>query len=175
MCTCPRSIKLIYANIICSSIGQVSSNSHLSDMAKIAFRTIGRPFRLPLPVIAWHSDIEMVTSSFGYGGLPLNYDPQIYISTTKTRHISRNMWFHLPSSKYILPRQGSSIWAHGFVCFGHHILRSRPHAWLVNIDSGNWLMARSHYLNQCWPSSVMPYGIISRPQWVNSLTPGRSE
>ena len=52
MCTCPRSIKLIYANIICSSIGQVSSNSHLSDKAKIAFRTIGRPFRLPLVIFS---------------------------------------------------------------------------------------------------------------------------
>ena len=26
--------------------------------------------------------------------------------------------------------------------------------------------ATSHYLNQCWPSSVSPYG-ITRPQWVN--------
>ena len=25
--------------------------------------------------------------------------------------------------------------------------------------------ATSHYLNQCWPSSVLPYG-ITRPQWV---------
>ena len=48
MCTCPRLIKLICAIIICSPIGRVSSDSHLSDKAKIAFRTIGRPFRLPL-------------------------------------------------------------------------------------------------------------------------------
>ena len=27
--------------------------------------------------------------------------------------------------------------------------------------------ARSHYLNQCWPISMPPYG-ITRPQWVNS-------
>ena len=27
----------------------------------------------------------------------------------------------------------------------------------------------SHCLNQCWPSSMMPYG-ITRPQWVNSCT-----
>ena len=28
--------------------------------------------------------------------------------------------------------------------------------------------ATSHYLNQCWPSSMLPYG-ITRPQWVNSF------
>ena len=28
--------------------------------------------------------------------------------------------------------------------------------------------AISHYLNQCWPSLVLPYG-ITRPQWVNTL------
>ena len=27
--------------------------------------------------------------------------------------------------------------------------------------------ATSHYLNQCWPSSMMPYS-VTRPQWVNS-------
>ena len=27
--------------------------------------------------------------------------------------------------------------------------------------------ATSHYLNQCWPRSMSPYG-ITRPQWVNS-------
>ena len=27
--------------------------------------------------------------------------------------------------------------------------------------------ATSHYLSQCWPRSVSPYGII-RPQWVNT-------
>ena len=26
--------------------------------------------------------------------------------------------------------------------------------------------ATSHYLNQCWPSSMSPYG-VTRPQWVN--------
>ena len=26
--------------------------------------------------------------------------------------------------------------------------------------------ARSHYLSQCWPRSISPYG-ITRPQWVN--------
>ena len=44
MCTCPRLIKFICAIIICSSLGRVSSDSHLSDRAKIMFRTIGRPF-----------------------------------------------------------------------------------------------------------------------------------
>ena len=27
--------------------------------------------------------------------------------------------------------------------------------------------ATSHYLSQCWPKSLSPYGVI-RPQWVNS-------
>ena len=28
--------------------------------------------------------------------------------------------------------------------------------------------ATSHYLNQCWPSSMSPYG-VTRPQWVNGI------
>ena len=28
--------------------------------------------------------------------------------------------------------------------------------------------ATSHYLRQCWPKSMSPYG-ITRPQWVNTL------
>ena len=32
--------------------------------------------------------------------------------------------------------------------------------------------ATSHYLSQCWLSSLSPYG-VARPQWVNSLAPGR--
>ena len=35
--------------------------------------------------------------------------------------------------------------------------------------------ATSHYLSQCWPRSILPYG-ITRPQWVNvphSLWPSR--
>ena len=32
--------------------------------------------------------------------------------------------------------------------------------------------ASSHYWSQCCPSSVWPFG-ITRPQWFNSLTPGR--
>ena len=32
--------------------------------------------------------------------------------------------------------------------------------------------ATSHYLSQCWPRSMLPYG-VTRPQWVNSLAPGR--
>ena len=31
-------------------------------------------------------------------------------------------------------------------------------------------IVHTHYLNQCWPRSMMPYG-ITRPQWVNSLRP----
>ena len=30
--------------------------------------------------------------------------------------------------------------------------------------------ATSHYLSQCWPSSMSPYG-VTRPQWVNSSPP----
>ena len=60
MCTCPRLLKLICVIIIWSSIGRVSSDSHLSDMAKIVFRTIGRPFRRPLWVI--NKFIERSTS-----------------------------------------------------------------------------------------------------------------
>ena len=29
--------------------------------------------------------------------------------------------------------------------------------------------ATSHYLSQCWPRSVSPYG-VTRPQWVNYMT-----
>ena len=32
------------------------------------------------------------------------------------------------------------------------------------------LMAPGHYLNQCWPSSMTPYG-ITKPKWVDSLWP----
>ena len=34
--------------------------------------------------------------------------------------------------------------------------------------------ATSHYLSQCWPRSLSPYG-ITRPQWVNSLATERSD
>ena len=30
--------------------------------------------------------------------------------------------------------------------------------------------ATSHYLSQCWPRSLSPFG-VTRPQWVNSLGP----
>ena len=33
--------------------------------------------------------------------------------------------------------------------------------------------ATSHYLSQCWPRSLSPYG-ITRPQWVNSSPPGQN-
>ena len=33
------------------------------------------------------------------------------------------------------------------------------------------LTALSHYLSQCWPSSMSPYG-VTRPQWVKSVWPG---
>ena len=31
--------------------------------------------------------------------------------------------------------------------------------------------ATSHYLSQCWPRSLSPYG-LTRPQWANSSAPG---
>ena len=35
--------------------------------------------------------------------------------------------------------------------------------------------ATSHYLSQCWPSSMLPYG-VARPQWVNTIrTSGRNQ
>ena len=30
--------------------------------------------------------------------------------------------------------------------------------------------ATNHYLSQCWPRSLSPYG-VTRPQWVNTLRP----
>ena len=30
--------------------------------------------------------------------------------------------------------------------------------------------ATSHYLSQCWPRSLSPYG-VTRPQWVNGVSP----
>ena len=32
-----------------------------------------------------------------------------------------------------------------------------------------WRLATSHYVSQCWPRSLSPYG-VTRPQWVNTLT-----
>ena len=45
------------------------------------------------------------------------------------------------------------------------------HWWSVNISSGNgWnRQATSHYLSQCWPRSLSPYG-VTRPQWVEQNT-----
>ena len=34
--------------------------------------------------------------------------------------------------------------------------------------------ATSHYLSQCWPRSMPPYG-VTRPQWVNTLMPQQSD
>ena len=56
MCTSPRWIKLICAIIICSSIGRMSSDSHLSVKAKIAFQAKGHPFPRPLNSL-WPYDI----------------------------------------------------------------------------------------------------------------------
>ena len=37
--------------------------------------------------------------------------------------------------------------------------------WQVNIRSGNGFVPSGHYLSQCWPRSMSPYG-VTRPQWV---------
>ena len=49
---------------------------------------------------------------------------------------------------------------------------TRPHRWL-HVAINGFLMgwcrwATGHYLNQCWPWSQMPYGVI-RPQWVKTF------
>ena len=36
---------------------------------------------------------------------------------------------------------------------------TKLHWWLVNISSGNSRQSASHYLNQRWPKSMLPYGI----------------
>ena len=41
---------------------------------------------------------------------------------------------------------------------------------LVQVMAWCW-QAPSHYLSQCWPRSMLPYG-VTRPQWVNSLALG---
>ena len=50
-----------------------------------------------------------------------------------------------------------------------------PNWWYVNIGSGNGLVPDGtkplpepildYYLNQCWPRSMLPYGVFG-PQWV---------
>ena len=43
--------------------------------------------------------------------------------------------------------------------------------WISLIISQHWcLQATSHYLSQCWPRFMSPYG-TTRPQWVNSSRP----
>ena len=37
---------------------------------------------------------------------------------------------------------------------------------MINTGSGDRLQVTSHYVSQCWPRSMMPYG-IAKPQWVN--------
>ena len=47
--------------------------------------------------------------------------------------------------------------------------------WTSLMTSQHWQVmaccrqATSHYLNQCWPRSVSPYG-VTRPQWVKKKT-----
>ena len=55
-------------------------------------------------------------------------------------------------------------------------IRWMPHEWHDLTDDNSTLVqvmawchqATSHYLSQCWPRSLLPYG-ITRPQWVNLL------
>ena len=40
----------------------------------------------------------------------------------------------------------------------------------LNIDSSNglwWCQATSHYLGQCWPTSMLPCGVRTQKAWVN--------
>ena len=40
----------------------------------------------------------------------------------------------------------------------------------VKSTSAAWCrQATSHYMNQCWPRSLSPYG-ITRPQWINGIS-----
>ena len=50
---------------------------------------------------------------------------------------------------------------------------TRPYWWLVNIRQVMaWCRQQtSHYLSQCWPRSLMPYGVY-RPQWVKARQNG---
>ena len=91
---------------------------------------------------------------------------------------SRRVWFETPSH---------SLWRHcNDKCIFKFILLldilstsfEICHKWvpLNPVDDKSALVqvmawcrqAPSHYLNQCWPRSLMPYG-ITRPQWVKSL------
>ena len=54
-------------------------------------------------------------------------------------------------------------------CHGIYLKISQH--WLVQVMA--WCrQATSHYLSQCWPRSMSPYG-TTRPQWVNSLASER--
>ena len=66
--------------------------------------------------------------------------------------------------KWILVADG---W--GISCdFSPNMNMTGLHLWSINIDSGNGLVpsGNNHYLSQCWPRYVLPYG-VTRPQWVN--------
>ena len=63
-----------------------------------------------------------------------------------------------------------------FTSFKDNALRWMP--WDLTDDKSTLVQvmawcrqATSHYLNQCWPRSLPPYG-ITRPQWFNSSWPG---
>ena len=44
-----------------------------------------------------------------------------------------------------------------------------PYWWRVNIDSLAWCrQVISHYLSQCWPRFMSPYG-VTRPQWLKDI------
>ena len=51
----------------------------------------------------------------------------------------------------------------------HRTLLTNDKSTLVQVMA--WCcQATSHYLSQCWPSFLLPYG-ITRPQWVKTLRP----
>ena len=59
-------------------------------------------------------------------------------------------------------RLGWSVWRPRILIFQKHCYDKST---LVHVMA--WCrQATSHYLNQCWPRSMSPYG-VTRPQWVN--------
>ena len=60
----------------------------------------------------------------------------------------------------------NDIYFEHFLLNCHQVVIITPHRWSANIRSGNGLVPKAIYLNQCWPRSVSPY-VASKPQWVN--------
>ena len=91
MSTCPRIIKLICAIIICSCIGRVSSDSHLSNKAKIAFWTIGRPFPWLL-ASHWQYLQTLGSSRSGHSGDAISGTTPLHFQTDHNVVSSLDCW-----------------------------------------------------------------------------------